>query len=107
MALTSSSFFLLTGVIPMFFAIVLISCSFIKYLLLLNISNAGLRKSQAMHIDFKCHFVRENNFVTPFICIDHYVLLVNTVALVLMSAQGCRPAYLDGTHDPQVIERQR
>jgi hypothetical protein len=36
-----------------------------------------------------------------------YLDMTTTVALVLMTAQSCCPAYLHGTHDPQVIERQR
>lgn len=34
-----------------------------------------------------------------------YLDMAATVALVLMPAQDCGPAYLDGTHYPQVIER--
>jgi len=36
-----------------------------------------------------------------------YLYVASTVALVLMPAQGCCPAYLDGTHDPQMTKRQR
>jgi hypothetical protein len=36
-----------------------------------------------------------------------YLDMTATVALVLMSAQGCCPAYLDGTHNTQMMERQR
>jgi hypothetical protein len=33
-----------------------------------------------------------------------YLQMAAVVALVLMAAQGSAPAYLDGTHDPQMIE---
>ena len=36
-----------------------------------------------------------------------YLDMTATVALVLMPAHGCCPAYFDGAHDLQVIKRQK